>query len=401
MRIRVPVRAALKKVAAGSYVDAFETVAFFAEDHPPLVLVALSGGADSLALAAAVAAEAAAAGLRAGAVIVDHGLQAGSAAVAARAASQASALGLDPVLVRRVTVPGGAVVSGSGGSGGSSGGSGGPEAAARTARYEALAAVAAECGAVAVLTAHTRDDQAEQVLLALARGSGTRSIAGIPSQRTMAGAILVIRPLLDEQAGVTREITETSCAELGLEPWHDPHNLDRSFARVRVRVDAMPLLEQKLGRGFAAGLARSADLAREDADALDALAQQHYAAIVRVEGSGGGGDGGCCCGGDCGGSDGGDCGNGGAGDGGDGDGGLCRREDRRAILPVAALLALPAALRGRVIRLVADREFGSQLTREHTLAIASLVTAWKGQGPIHAPQIIVRRDASNIVICSR
>lgn len=363
MRIRVPVRAALKRVAAGSYVDTFEPVDSFVEDRTPLVLVALSGGADSLALAAAAAAEASAAGVRAGAVVVDHGLQEGSAGVAARAAGQARGLGLEPVLVRRVDVPAGA---------------GGPEAEARLARYEALLAAAAEFGARAVLTAHTRDDQAEQVLLALARGSGTRSIAGIPPVRLIAPGILVIRPLLDEQAGVTREVTETSCAELGLEPWRDPHNLDRSYARVRVRTDALPLLEQQLGHGFAAALARSADLAREDADALDALAEQHYAAIVRVTNPGDGDDG--------------------SGFGGDGFDGS---EDRQTILPVAALLALPAALRGRVIRLAADREFDSQLTREHTLAIASLVTAWKGQGPIHAPRIIVRREGADIVIVAR
>ncbi len=333
---------------ADARVDASVSSAFLAEDHTPLVLVALSGGADSLALAAAVAAEASAAGVRAGAVVVDHNLQAGSAEVAARAAEQARGLGLAPVLVRRVTVPVDA---------------GGPEAAARLARYEALAEAAAELGARAILTAHTRDDQAEQVLLALARGSGTRSIAGIPPTRLITQGILVLRPLLDEQAGVTREVTEASCAELGLEPWHDPHNLDRSFARVRVRADVLPLLEEQLGHGFAAALARSADLAREDADALDAIAEQHFATIVRHSRE--------------------------------------SVEDRQVLMPVAALQALPPALRGRVIRLVADREFGSQLTREHTLAIASLVTAWKGQGPIHAPRIIVRREAGNIVVSAR
>ena len=111
-----------------------------------LVLVALSGGPDSLALAAATAFEAPRAGLRAGAVIVDHGLQEGSADVAATAARQAADLGLDPVLVRAVTVDG----------------TGGPEAAARSARYAALQAAAAETGARAVLLGHTLDDQADR-----------------------------------------------------------------------------------------------------------------------------------------------------------------------------------------------------------------------------------------------
>jgi tRNA(Ile)-lysidine synthase len=119
----------------------------------PLVLVALSGGPDSLALAAASAFEAPRAGLRAGAVIVDHGIQSGSADVATAAADQARSLGLHPVQVIRVSV----------------GIDGGPEAAARTARYDALEAAARENGAAFILLGHTLDDQAETVLLGLAR----------------------------------------------------------------------------------------------------------------------------------------------------------------------------------------------------------------------------------------
>lgn len=347
MRIRVPVRAALASAAARAQVAHAE--------ETPLLLVALSGGADSLALAAAVAAETAEArgvGVRAGAVVIDHDLQENSGAVAARAAEQARSLGLAPVLVRRVD----ASVQ-------PSSEAGGPEAAARSARYRAFVEVAKETGASAILTAHTRDDQAEQVLLALARGSGTRSIAGIPPVREIGQGILVLRPLLDEFANVTRETTEASCAELGLEPWQDPHNSDRSFARVRVRSDVLPFLEQQLGGGFSAALARSADLAREDADALDAIAEQQVQLLAMVEAPG--------------------------------------AEDHRVCLPVEDLLALSAALRGRVIRLIAAREFDSHLTREHTLAIASLVTAWKGQGPIHAPRIVAFREAGVIVIRAR
>jgi len=262
------------------------------ETEPPLVLVALSGGADSLALAAAVAAEAAASGVRAGAVIVDHALQEASAEVAERAAAQAQALPppLDPVLIYslapeicapKVRVNGvlkrnlGRQIGGAGDAG--------PEGAARAGRYRAFIAAASEVGAVAVLTAHTRDDQAEQVLLGLARGSGLRSISGMPAERELAPGIRLLRPLLAESAGVTREVTERACAELGLTPWHDPHNTDPAFARVRVRRAVLPFLAEQLGPGISASLARTADLAREDAEALDSLAWEVARPILAPE----------------------------------------------------------------------------------------------------------------------
>ena len=183
------------------------------------MLVALSGGPDSLALAAATAFEAPRAGLRAGAVIVDHGLQAGSADAAAQAARQAEALGLNPVLVEPVTV----------------GADGGPEAAARDARYAALAAAAARTGAIAVLLGHTLDDQAETVLLGLARGSGATSLQGMEQ-----ASGLYRRPLL----GIRRATTVQFCADSELEPWHDPQNDDPAFTRVRVRKAVLPVLER-------------------------------------------------------------------------------------------------------------------------------------------------------------
>ena len=163
--------------------------------------VALSGGADSLALTAV------AAGLRrTTALIVDHGLQAESATVAERAHTQALDLGCVAAQVIRVEV----------------GRDGGPEAAARRARYAALDDHRA---GAPVLLAHTLDDQAETVLLGLGRGSGPRSIAGMRSFESPWG-----RPLL----GVRRATTVAACAELGLAPWHDPHNDDRRFTRVRL-----------------------------------------------------------------------------------------------------------------------------------------------------------------------
>lgn len=340
MRIRAAVRAALR--------SALPSLSRQGEDPGPhgrplpLVLVALSGGADSLALAAAMAAEAAGTGVRAGAAIVDHGLQPGSEAAADRAAGQAASLGLDPVIVQRVEVESGPASV-----------TGGVEASARAARYEALRRAAEQTGAICVLTAHTRDDQAEQVLLGLARGSGTRSLAGIPVSRMLGPGLLVLRPLLDERAGIDRATTEAACAELGLEPWTDPHNSDPSFARVRVRARALPLLERQLGPGFADALARTADLAREDADALDELARERLRGIPAPD------------------------------------------------LSVAELASLPAALRHRMIRLAASEWYGSQLSREHTLAIAALVTAWRGQGPIHVPGLVVSRAGDRLTLAAR
>lgn len=312
---------------------------------PPLVLVALSGGADSLALAAAAAYEAPRAGLRPGAVVVDHGLQRGSASVAAEAARQAAALGLEPVLVERARV--------------SDERADGPEAAARSARYAAFARAAERTHAAAILTAHTRDDQAEQVLLALARGSGLRSIAGIPPTRELhGGGPAILRPFLAAPPPIDRATTEAACAEAGLTPWQDPHNGDPAYTRVRVRARVLPLLERELGPGIAESLARTADLAREDADALDALAEETLEEIVEHAEAG-------------------------------------------IAVSSAALAANPPALRHRMIRAIARAEFGVQLSREHTVAIARLVTEWRGQGPIDVPGVSVRREAGRLVFRAR
>ena len=214
-----------------------------------LVLVALSGGPDSLALAASTAFEARRAGIRAGAVIVDHGLQEGSADVAARAARQATELGLDPVIVKRVEV----------------GADGGPEAAARDARYAALAEAASEADARHVLLGHTLDDQAETVLLGLGRGSGGGSLKGMP-----VSSGIFVRPLLD----IRRATTLRFCEDSGLEPWNDPHNDDERFRRVRVRNTLLPAFERDLGPGIAEALARTAAQFREDAEALDHFAEE-------------------------------------------------------------------------------------------------------------------------------
>jgi tRNA(Ile)-lysidine synthase len=202
--------------------------------------VALSGGPDSLALTAV------AARLRpTTALIVDHGLQPESAAVAETARTQAIALGCVGAQVICVQV----------------GNEGGPEAAARAARYTALSAYRQG----PVLLAHTLDDQAETVLLGLGRGSGARSIAGMrPHDPPWC------RPLL----GVRRATTHAACRELGLIPWQDPHNSDRRFTRTRLRHEVLPLLEDVLGGGVAEALARTATALREDTEFIDTLAAQ-------------------------------------------------------------------------------------------------------------------------------
>lgn len=291
------------------------------------MLVACSGGADSVALAAAAAFEAPRLGLRVGGVTVDHGLQKGSTSRASTVAALLIGLGLEPVEVVAVDV---------------SAHSGGPEAAARAARYGALDGVADRLRASTVLVGHTLDDQAETVLLGLARGSGTRSLAGMAAvSGSPVGAegtdARYRRPLL----AVERAVTKAACADLGLPVWDDPQNADPSFARVRVRSEVLPVLEAALGPGVAAALARTADLARDDADALDRWAAGSYAEMADVDGS----------------------------------------------LDVAALALLPPAVRRRVLRTATLRAgvTAGSLAAVHLLAIEALVTDWHGQGSVSLP----------------
>ncbi|WP_092628270.1 tRNA lysidine(34) synthetase TilS [Actinopolyspora mzabensis] len=210
----------------------------------PLV-VACSGGPDSLALAAATTHFARHRDVPVHGVVVDHGLQPGSDRVASEAADQLTRLGCAEVDIARVEPDG----------------VGGTEAAARRVRYEALRLRRPE--GAPVLLGHTLDDQAETVLLGLGRGSGARSLAGM---RPLDGPW--VRPFL----GVTRRTTERACEELGLRPWRDPHNTDPAFTRVRLRAEVLPLLEEVLQGGVAEALSRTAVQLREDADALDAVA---------------------------------------------------------------------------------------------------------------------------------
>ncbi|HEY2194194.1 MAG TPA: tRNA lysidine(34) synthetase TilS [Actinomycetospora sp.] len=216
---------------------------------PPDVVVACSGGADSLALAAATAHVAGARGTTVHGVVVDHGLQPGSDATARTACGALDRLGIEArVAVLTVTAAGD-----------------GPEAAARRARYAALRAESAARGDAPVLLGHTLDDQAETVLLGLGRGSGARSLAGMRRLDPP-----WCRPLL----GVRRATTRAACAEAGLEPWEDPHNADARYTRVRLRREVLPLLEDVLSGGVAEALARTADQLADDDAALAAAAAQ-------------------------------------------------------------------------------------------------------------------------------
>ncbi|MEV7037454.1 tRNA lysidine(34) synthetase TilS [Amycolatopsis sp. NPDC051061] len=224
-----------------------------AVEAPPELCVAVSGGADSLALAEATAYVGHHRGHRVRALVVDHGLQEGSAKIARDAAAAAKSLGADDAEVRRTDVTG----------------PGGPEAAARKARYRALA------GHDLVLLGHTLDDQAETVLLGLGRGSGPRSVAGMRPHDPPWG-----RPLL----AVPRATTRAACAALGVEPWDDPHNAESRFTRVRLRTEVLPLLEDVLNGGVAGALARTAAQLREDSEALDTMADMIFTRAGGSEG---------------------------------------------------------------------------------------------------------------------
>ncbi|GGQ36175.1 tRNA(Ile)-lysidine synthase [Actinomadura coerulea] len=289
------------------------------------VLAACSGGADSLALAGALAFEAPRAGRRAGAVTIDHGLQDGSDRRAEAVVRTMVGLGLDPAGSIAVTVDG----------------PGGPENAARDARYGALDDAADRLGATAVLLGHTQDDQAETVLLGLARGSGARSLAGMPATFRRTSGALYLRPLLE----LDRATTRRACKAMGLDPWDDPHNIDPAYARVRVRHEALPALEKALGPGVAEALARTARMLRDDADALDEMAARAYSGLETSED-------GC-----------------------------------EVAVRLEGLEGLPRAVRTRVLRMAAVRA-GSPpgtLAAVHIDAVDRLVTAWHGQRHVDLP----------------
>ena len=303
--------------------------------EPPTVAVACSGGPDSTALLAATVHEASRRGVRRARVIavtVDHGLQVDSAEIAAQTVRRAAAIGADETFSSRVRVEAPGMR---------------PEAAAREARYAVLGPVADHVDASLVLLGHTLDDQAETVLLGLARGAGARSLAGMRP-----GFDRFRRPLLS----VTREQTVTACAAQDLPVWHDPHNHDPGFTRVRVRDTVLPVLERELGPGVAATLARTADMLREDTAYLDALSDRLRHQVAR--------------------------------DGGALDVSLADHATalRRRVLHAAAVAAgSPAA----------------ELTYEHVLALDALLVDWRGQVGVDLPGPIRVRRADGVLRFAR
>jgi len=278
------------------------------------ILVAVSGGADSLALAYATLIESAPLAIRAVAVTIDHQLQEKSADQAAKVEKQLREMGYQDVVVAKVKV---SLESGL-------------EAGARNARYEALERIAIEKSAVKVLLGHTRDDQAESVLLGLARGSGTRSLSGMASENG-----IYLRPLLS----LTRAQTEAACTEFGIEYWNDPHNENLDFSRVRIRLEVLPLMEEQIGPGIAAALARSAALLRDDADALDAIASAEISRHNLTD------------------------------------------------FECSELELLPRAIRTRILRtaIYAAGAPSGSISADHIGAVEALVTSWHGQGLVSLP----------------
>ena len=279
-----------------------------------LILVAVSGGADSLALAYALSLEAPKLAVRIEGVTVDHQLQSQSSVQAEKVVAALAKMGIEKTHVIKVDIE---ITDGL-------------EASARRARYAAFDACAEKTGAAFIFLGHTRDDQSESVLLGLARGSGARSLSAMAARKGK-----YLRPLLS----ITREETLAACAEAQLDPWDDPHNADKTFTRVRVRTDVIPNLEKNLGPGIAAALARTAALLRDDADALDQLAETEFAAHEPLS------------------------------------------------LEISRLEKLPKAIRTRVLRLAiyaAGAPMGS-LSADHITPIEAFITDWSGQGPSDLP----------------
>lgn len=299
----------------------------------PLVLVACSGGADSMALASALAFESRKLPVRAGGITVDHNLQPGSGLRADEVVARLAEMRLDPVEAVAVRV----------------GRDGGPEAAARDARYAALDAAAERHGAAAVLLGHTRDDQAETVLLGLARGSGIRSLSGMAAASGPAGRYR--RPFLQ----LDRQTARKACLVQSIPVWDDPHNIDPAYTRSRLRHEGLPALEKALGKGVVGALARTAQLSRDDADALDTWAAEAARSV--------------------------------------------RDDDGR--LECAKLSVLPPAVRRRVLRravIDAGSPAGSLFAR-HIEEVDRLITGWRGQGAINLPgRVEVRRQGGRLVI---
>jgi len=278
------------------------------------VCIGVSGGADSLALAAAAKLESKNFSIDLVAVIVDHGLQANSAEIAEFAKQQLIKLGFQDIFVGRASVH---ITDGL-------------EASARRARYKVFQQAIETYGPNTFLLGHTKNDQAEGVLLGLARGSGTKSLSGM---QEVSG--IFVRPLL----GIDRATTEIACHESNIEYWVDPHNSNQDFTRVRVRENILPLLENEIGPGIIDALARSAKILREDATALDEWAESVFRQVKPMD------------------------------------------------IEISILDSLPVAVRSRVLRMAiyaAGAPAGS-ISAAHLEPIEAFVSDWRGQGHTSLP----------------
>ncbi len=302
---------------------------------PKRILLAVSGGADSLALAAAAAFEAKKLKVDVVAAVVDHGLQKNSEEVAAKAKQTLNGLGIEKVFIERVNV----ATKGEG-----------LEAAARDARYKALENVRKATKSDWIFLGHNQDDQAETVLLGLARGSGLRSISGMPK---IDDSRKLARPLLD----IPRQTLRKACADAGIEFWDDPHNQDSKFARVRVR-NLADELEETLGPGFASALARTAESAAEADELIEELAKK----LVKKA--------------------------------------LVKAGARQINYSIESLAKAKAALRKKALYLICLEGGAKNISRSQVLAVDELITNWHGQKKSSLSGITVERVNNQLVVKS-
>ena len=295
-------------------------------DSSHTILFGCSGGADSMALALALFMESS--GAKIIPVVVDHGLQEGSAQVTSQTISKLRKIGYTQIesAVAQVTLKDGL------------------EASARRARYKIFNQFIDVHQPKYFMLAHTLNDQAENVLLGLARGSGARSLSGMAVENQ-----IYVRPLLK----ISRQITLAACEEGGIEIWADPHNEDIRFTRVRARKNVLPILEENLGPGITEALARSSDLLRDDADALDGFATEFFNQVDPLN------------------------------------------------LEVKDLERLPKAIRSRVLRLAiytAGAPAGS-LSAEHIAVAEALISDWHGQKEVALPgNVKLLRNSGRIIL---
>jgi tRNA(Ile)-lysidine synthase len=303
-------------------------------DKGSTVSVACSGGADSLALASAALFEGNRADINVIACIVNHNLQEGSMEVALRTKRVLTEIGFDVVEIMDVHIQQNSL---------------GMEAAARNARYGALTEFATKHNVALTMLGHTLDDQAETVLLGLARGSGAKSIAGMP---TLSPDGKYLRPLL----GITRKETVAYCEDVGLDYWSDPQNLDTKFSRVKVRLNVLPVLEEELGPGIASALSRTAEILQDDLEYLEAQADDAFKEITTTT-------------------------------------------NNSVVIDTEGLEKLPKALATRVIHKSLSL-LGTEPAKVQIDAVMELVTNWHGQKPLTLPSVRVERKGKEIILKS-